>query len=341
LENLDTADQILLRYLSAESGSSADEWLEKLLSEHAEPIIKRVALFKLRLSANQQDEQDVRSEVVLHLIKRLRDLRKSPASGFIHNFRAYAAQTTHNCCNELLRNKYPIRWRLKNRLRYLFNHRKNLAIWQSPENEWLCGLSEWSKQAAPILVTGTAKNDDCSIASSDRSSASLKMIKLVDAFLAERGSPVSLDELVEAVAEGLGICEPRAVLEQTEDGENIFDFLPDPRVNTASQVEFRIYLEELWKEINQLPLRQRMALLLNLRDAQGRDALQLFPLTGIAGIREIASTQEMPVERLALLWNDLPLDDNHIAELLEIRRQQVINLRKSGRERLARRMAVY
>ena len=140
----------------------------------------------------------------------------------------------------------------------------------------------------------------------------------------------------------MGICEPRALLAHPEyAGENIFAILPDPRVDIASQLECRIYLEELWKEITQLPPPQRVALLLNLRDAQGRDALQLFPLTGIAGIREIAGTIGMPAEKLALLWNDLPLDDKRIAELLEISRQQVINLRKSGRERLARRMAAY
>jgi len=49
----------------------------------------------------------------------------------------------------------------------------------------------------------------------------------------------------------------------------------------------------------------------------------------------------MPVERLASLWNKLPLQDADIALLLGITRQQVINLRKSARERLARRVAAH
>jgi hypothetical protein len=48
----------------------------------------------------------------------------------------------------------------------------------------------------------------------------------------------------------------------------------------------------------------------------------------------------MPVERLASLWNDLPIEDVEIAEHLGVTRQQVINLRKVARERLARRMKV-
>jgi hypothetical protein len=38
------------------------------------------------------------------------------------------------------------------------------------------------------------------------------------------------------------------------------------------------------------------------------------------------------------VWNDLPIEDARIAELLGVTRQQVINARKSGRERLARRL---
>jgi hypothetical protein len=38
------------------------------------------------------------------------------------------------------------------------------------------------------------------------------------------------------------------------------------------------------------------------------------------------------------LWNELPLEDTRIAVILRITRQQVINLRRSARDRLARRL---
>jgi hypothetical protein len=69
-------------------------------------------------------------------------------------------------------------------------------------------------------------------------------------------------------------------------------------------------------------------------------ALELFPLTGVASIRAIASVLEIPAEEFAEIWNMLPLDDLAIAERLQVTRQQVINLRKSARKRLERRMAV-
>ena len=79
--------------------------------------------------------------------------------------------------------------------------------------------------------------------------------------------------------------------------------------------------------------------LLNLRDSQQRDALMLLPLTGVAGLPEMSAVLELSLNELAVLWNRLPLDDLSIARLLGVSRQQVINLRKSARQRLIRRMA--
>jgi len=61
-------------------------------------------------------------------------------------------------------------------------------------------------------------------------------------------------------------------------------------------------------------------------------------LTGVASLRVVAEALEMSAPALAGIWNDLPLDDAAIAGRLGLTRQQVINLRKSARERLARRM---
>jgi hypothetical protein len=108
--------------------------------------------------------------------------------------------------------------------------------------------------------------------------------------------------------------------------------------DVAWRVEKRIFLQRLWEEVRELPLAQRAALLLNLREADGRGCLALFPATGVATLRQIAETLEISAERLAELWLQLPLDDATIAGLLDLTRQQVINLRKSARERLARRL---
>jgi hypothetical protein len=78
--------------------------------------------------------------------------------------------------------------------------------------------------------------------------------------------------------------------------------------------------------------------LLNLRTGTDLAAVTLLPLTGVAGIRQIAEALEIPAPEFAELWNRLPLDDLGIADRLGVTRQRVINLRKSARERLTRRM---
>jgi len=109
---------------------------------------------------------------------------------------------------------------------------------------------------------------------------------------------------------------------------------PDP----AWRVEKKFFLQRLWDELQQLPLNQRIALLLNLKDASGFGAITLFPATGIATVRQLAAALEISADELAKMWNDLPFEDSRIAELTGLTRQQVINTRKSGRERLARRL---
>jgi hypothetical protein len=131
------------------------------------------------------------------------------------------------------------------------------------------------------------------------------------------------DQPIESIAEN-----EEAVGFQTAAGE------PDP----AWKVEKRIFLQRLWEELQLLPPNQRAALLLNLKDAEGRGCIALFPATGIATMRQLADALEVSAEKFAELWNELPLEDAKIAELLGLTRQQVINARKSGRERLARRL---
>ena len=111
-----------------------------------------------------------------------------------------------------------------------------------------------------------------------------------------------------------------------------------PLVDRGEESDQRAWLTRLWSEICELPVAQRQALLLNLRDENGDSALELAPMAGIASIREIAGILQMEDSELAALWNRLPIDDLAIAERLSVTRQQVINLRKAARARLSRRM---
>jgi hypothetical protein len=94
----------------------------------------------------------------------------------------------------------------------------------------------------------------------------------------------------------------------------------------------------VWAEIRALPVRQRVALLLNLAGPASQDMLSLLPATGVATWSEIAATLDIDADRLQALVPGLPHDDQQIAAELQVTRRQVINLRKCARERLARRL---
>jgi hypothetical protein len=116
----------------------------------------------------------------------------------------------------------------------------------------------------------------------------------------------------------------------------VFDLAIEDR--GFARIETRQLLERLWGEIGSLPPHQRIALLLSIRDSRSSAALAVFPAEGIATAEEIAHTIGWKPAELSAIWNELPLEDDRIAAMLHLTRQQVINLRKSARARLTRRM---
>lgn len=354
---MDHEDQntLLRRYLEEEDPKVASVCLEGLLSDYVEPLVRDITHYKSRAnyvsgySFESQDEEDICSEVLLHLISRLQDLRSKRSQDSIENLRGYVAATTYNAYYKYVRMKYPVRWRLKNRIRYLLNHKREFAVWQDEQQEYLCGLARWGRQTAghktrPMNQQLNLDEFMHSLTPS-KSVAQLNSAELVEAILAWLGHPIQIDEIVGMVAQLQGIKDLRPALQYDEDeeegsGVSICDLLPDPAVDIVRKLEERSDLERLWMEVCQLPRTQRVALLLNLRDAKAGDALILLTFTGIANLRQIAQALELALEEFTAIWNRLPLEDRAIAEMLGITRQQVINLRKSARDRLTRRMAM-
>lgn len=112
----------------------------------------------------------------------------------------------------------------------------------------------------------------------------------------------------------------------------------DETASVESSLVYRSALLEVWREIELLPPRQRVALLLGLRDENGSAIASLLILLRIATFDQLAAAVELSREELAAIWDQLPLPDQAIAEQLDLTRQQVINLRKSARDRLGRRL---
>jgi len=317
-------DPLLDQLFEAETVEERQRAIADLLANHAYDRIDKILAAKFSRSSLGLDERrDLRADIVLRLVHRLQRLADDPEIDPLMSVRDYVAVVTFNAFDELLRRAFPNRTKLRNRIRYTLRNDLRLALWSAGETA-MAGLAAWRNQGdhaaavRPSSIPGLA-------------AAGHELPRLLVTLFEHAGHPIALDDLVSLLAGILGVT----------------DQIPDPPVRQQLVAPFRHpsedlerlqYLRALWAEICELPLPQRIALLLSARDAGGESVTRFLPVTGVAGVRQIAGAMAMAARELAGLWRDLPLDDGRIAGILRTTRPQVISLRRSARERLVRRM---
>jgi hypothetical protein len=348
-------DEVLRPYLHAPDEAAAELALSRLLYEQAEPVIGSILRHKLRVNLREGDPApenqqalELRGEVRLQLLGQLEEMRARREGDGVVDFRGYVATLAYHACAAHLRHKFPKRYSLGNKLRYLLTNNPEFAVWEETRRELLegtrretmAGRAEWrdsgavaDKEAWDSLREYPAIWAQNCFGEAVRALKPLELLREV--FSAVKGA-VEFDDLIGVCAVILGLHEGNAT-PVTKDTVAPVE-TPGQTLSAALQLEQKQQLERLWDEVSQLPLRQRNALLLNLRDSAGRGIVGLLPLTGVASMRRIAEALEMSPEELAETWPQLPLDDAGIALRLGVTRQQVINLRQVARERLARRI---
>lgn len=352
--------------------------VEELLAE-AEDTITGIIRKKFRVSLSASDGRrdneealDLCQEVRLLLVEKLCQNEGEP----IRNVRDYAAVLTYHRCAQRRRAANPEWHSLKNRVRYFLENQPGYAVWSNDEGEFFCGfvslqnrrkspqanerLEELYRERArllPATITGkaldTLKRRDWE--------------ELFDAIFKHLESPIELDEAVSLIAEVFGVKEAR----EADTSANRQDDDPPPELpgddQTPETLEIqRQFMRRLWEEICQLRPNQRIAYLLNFRDADGD--LHLFIYHGVATKEQIGVAVALSDEQFMRLWEALPLsaeeqqrlrtlnlydekfaalfvyiplEDLVIARALGGERQQVINLRRLARDRLAQRLAAF
>jgi len=333
-------DPRLESYLTAEDECTRGRELERILTGDVQPRIRAVVHAYVRADwpIDAHDVDDIVGQVTLRVLRKLRAATVLEEES-VQNVEAYVTTLTKNTVRDVMRRRSPERTRTKSRLRYLFEHDSRLALW-SAEGVTLCGLASWKNredhliQGAVSRARGAGDQGSSALFENHATNAgavlwseSALSAEGMIAALTVLGKPVRLADLVSALVAG-------------EESREV------PRIDTAYEMEretfeARQYLQILWREIRELPPKQRAALLLNLREPGSGNAVTLFVAMGIATLDEIAEAVELSHEGLSAIWDELPFDDLRIAAHLGLRRQQVINLRKSARERLARRMAAW
>lgn len=347
---IQSIDDLLLPFIRAGDETESEKLLSSLIREHAEPIIRGIIKHKLRVSLNDfegsrqnQDALEIAGDVCAVILADLRNLKRDPARRSIGGLHNYVAIKTYSACADYFRAKNPQRWRLRGMLRHQLKQNQKFSIWQNEHQRWLCGLRAWrverprevySDKLQQVLDDPHAKlnNPESCVADTQRAQPA----EMLNGIFEYVGHPIDFNQLVTIVAELWGIKDHPVESYDHDDGTK--ERLADTAAGVDAVVEQRSYLYRLWLEVCQLPTLQRSALLLNLRDAQEGSVIAFIPHLGIASKEEIAEMLSMSAEQFSEIWNELPLDDASIARLLGVTRQQVINLRKTARERLARRM---
>ncbi|HLV81382.1 MAG TPA: sigma-70 family RNA polymerase sigma factor [Chthonomonadaceae bacterium] len=341
-------DPLLLPYLQATEEAEERRLLMRLIEEHADPAARSIVRRHLRASLDvagkrfQGEEapeaEDVCAQVRMELLHRLKQLKNDPNAEPIHYFRSYAARVAYHACAHRLQSKYPHRQRLKKSLCHLLSYRPDLALWKGQSGGWLCGFACWQEAGAEPFAAARyeALLNDPGAALAEAQVSYADLAAAAAAVFAWVGCPIALEDLVAVLAEWTGADTQVAVvfdsrLEGEADEEAITE-ISDARQDVTEEVSAHLYLEQVWAELQPLPLHQRRVFLLSFEE------IALLPVAGIASLDEIARMLEMSSTELARLWNDLPLEDLAIAGRLGMTRQQVINKRKSARERLGRRL---
>jgi DNA-directed RNA polymerase specialized sigma24 family protein len=322
-------------YPSEKSGvdDRSEQFGTDVYRNEVEPILTRYFAAKMHASM-RADDQSERNQEALDLLSEAKvlTLKKLGGGGAIDDLAAYVRTVAANVFNQHLRRRHPHRLRVKNQCRYLLTHDPRYAIWRDDRNDLVCGPASAEGSAAqrgPLLSPEECSAIRARVVTKDETAA---IIDIVGAMLGDRQRVAALDDLVSAV------CEVQQIVEAVEvpDDEGSVPEASSEKPSALDVIEEREFVGRLWRGVLTLPVRHRVALLLNFRGDDGEELTSLLATCGAASVRDIARALEIDEERFAEMWSELPWDDRRIASHLGIERQQVINLRQSAKQKLRR-----
>src|ERR1044072_9115477 len=192
-------DVLLEPLLTGVSDVQADEILSQLITTHAEPVIKGVIRFKLRLNSfretQREEADDIQQEVVLQLLAQLQRFRKLPATHPITDVRGMAAIIAHRTCSRWMRRQFPERHALKNRLHYLLTRQRGFAFWEE-DGKSIAGFSAWQQQKKTAVRNLSDLEKLPTHIRGLKSDKSQQLAELLANLFNYLGGPVEFDELV-------------------------------------------------------------------------------------------------------------------------------------------------
>jgi RNA polymerase sigma factor (sigma-70 family) len=348
----------------------------KLLMEQVAHTVRATLRRKSGLSladddarADNLDALDVYQDALVRVWERVGGVSAGAAN--VADLKAYAATVAHNLWSDYLRQRYPRRASLKNRLRYFLSHVPDYALWEGPGQVLQCGRSAWrygTRPADPARIERLGVDSSWVPARAkpmERFSADDWNI-FVAAVFTRSGAPIPFDDLVSLSVQVLEVRETRRESIDAEEGDSAEPGqLVDQLVRAPdTDLELSASIRRLWSAVKGLRSDYRCAYLLNIPGpGKSRADIEVFVELGVARVTEIGAvlglsdaqyaiawealplspgdrsevaTLSTPEEKFCVLWTHLPLADALIARLLGIQPQQVINRRTLAVRELAR-----
>lgn len=348
-------DPVLDSFIQAAVGEEREDQLEKLVLESI-PIIRRVLRQRLGFHVNAKGESsrmpdaaDLFHEILVRILQRLHSLRIQGGGEEIRDFGAYVSRTAGNACHDYLRERYPLRHLLKNRIRYLLLDRPELVVReqrQGGRRAIHCGLASWPEdlwRQLPTEARGTVEAEEPlkewlrTEFGTSLHLDSFPLSRVLLGILTRVGHPVELDHLVYLVASVRGTRE--WTVESIDEEENpLAGSLPDPHPRIDQQLEEEELLQRLWEAILNLPLVQRRIVLLGQGDERGHDLWSLLLEAGTVPLAELCASLELRPIEMAALWAEIPLDTSALATFLNLTRTQVIRWKFYARQQLRKQL---
>src|SRR5438128_7751000 len=115
---LSDATPLLRAFLDGDEQESAAT-LDVLMRVEAVPVIRAIVLSRVD---RETEVDDVVNDIALQITRRLRAAQAARETEPIGSFQAYVATAAYRACDGILRQKYPERHRLHNRVRYVVSH---------------------------------------------------------------------------------------------------------------------------------------------------------------------------------------------------------------------------
>jgi RNA polymerase sigma factor (sigma-70 family) len=347
-----------------------DELLSQVLPT-VRAILKRKTGATLADDDTRRDNVDA-IELYHEVITRVWERISTGDVNDVADVRAYAATVAHNAWSDYLRDKYPRRTSLKNRLRYFIEHQPKYALWQGATGEPMCGLRAFQfgstvvpSERITALRDGREKIPELRLPGrAFEQFDGTAWDTLLDALFKRLNGPIALDDLIAVTVYLVGLKEDR--VESIDDDEEMDEGIADSSLTPAEVAEMRSALARLWVAITKLKTDYRCAYLLNVPGpGKSRAEIEVFVINGIASIAQIGETIALddsqfriasaglelededraaiellrtPREQFFLLWKYLPLADLLIGRMLGLGQQQIINRRMLAMRELARAM---